>query len=139
MMIKLNFVIGIIALLSWSCSSVKETSKSSARLVANSPDSTEYELIIIDIGFDNWYLLNYSPAKDYTNEYYRSRNLVGVINWNGYYREAKYTRVIDSYIDYQPNIDYGIEVNRKLYWYFKYIAETYKINLFNSPNVATPP
>lgn len=135
---KSSLYIGITALLIMACSSVKEGSKT-ARLSQSDQDSTQYELIIIDIGFDNWYLLNYSPAKDYSNEYYRSRNMVAVINWNNYYRDAKYTRVIDSYIDYQPNIDYGIEVNRKLFWYFRYIVETCKINLFNSPDASRFP
>jgi hypothetical protein len=38
--------------------------------------------------------------------------------------------IIESYIDYRPNIDYGIEVNRKLFWYFKYVKSKYGINLF---------
>lgn len=39
-------------------------------------------------------------------------------------------KVIDCIIEYQSNVDYGIEVNRKLYWYFLYITENYKIRLF---------
>jgi len=53
-----------------------------------------------------------------------------VANWNDYYRTGKHSQVIDSNINYQPNLDYGIEVNRKLYWYFKYVQEEYKIRLF---------
>jgi hypothetical protein len=132
MAMKAGFSIGIIALLIWACSPARQASKTSATLKQASQDSTEYEIIILDILFDNWYLLNYSPAKDYTKEYYQTRNLVGVTNWNYYYRSGRYTRVIESQIDYQPNVDYGIEVDRKLYWYFKYIVSTYKIRLFDN-------
>lgn len=127
---KLSFVIGIMALMVWACSPVQNATKTSATLTQSSKDSTEYEILIIDPRFEQWYLMNYSEAKDYSNEYYRSKNQLAVANWNDYYRTGQYGRVIDSYINYQPTIDYGIEVNRKLYWYFKYIKTNYGINLF---------
>jgi hypothetical protein len=127
---KLGFFIGIMGVLVWACSPVKDASKSSATLTQNSQDSTEYEILIIDSKFDQWYSFNYSPAKDYSNDYYRTKNLIAVGNWNDYYRAVRYSQVIDSYIDYRPDIDYGIEVNRKLFWYFKYINNNYKIRLF---------
>jgi len=127
---KLSFFIGILSLLVWACSPVRDASKTSAALTQSSPDSTGYEVIIIDLRFDQWYLINYSPAKDYSNEYYRNKNLVAVANWNDFYRRGRYSLVIESDINYQPNIDYGIEVNRKLYWYFKYVYDTYGIRLF---------
>lgn len=127
---KRSFFIGIMALLIWACSPVKEAAKTSATLAKNSQDSTEYEILIIDPQFDQWYLVNYSPAKDYSNDYYRSKNQVAVASWNFFYREGKYPRVIESSIDCQSNIDYGLEVNRKLYWYFTYVENNYRIRLF---------
>jgi hypothetical protein len=127
---KLSFVFGIMALVVWACSPVREVSKTSATLTQNSKDTTEYEIIIVDIGFDTWYLTNYSEAKDRSNEYYRYKNMVAVANWNDYYHLGRYDRVIESYIDYRPGIDYGIELNRKLFWYFKYVKSEYGINLF---------
>ena len=129
---KSRFFIGMIALLIWGCSPVKEVSKTSATLNQTGQDSTEYEILIIDPNFDQWYLLNYSPAKDYSKEYYRGKNIVAIANWNDYYLRGKYGRVIDAAIDYRPNVDYGIEVDRKLYWYFRYVVSEYKIRLFNS-------
>ncbi len=129
---KPGFFIGMIALLMWGCSPVREVAKTSATLTQTSQDSTEYEILIIDPQFDQWYLLNYSPAKDYSKEYYRGKNLVAVTNWNDHYRSGRYSRIIESFIDYRPDVDYGIEVDRKLYWYFKYIVSTYKIRLFNN-------
>lgn len=114
----------------WACSPLKEASKTSATLASNSQDSTEYEVFIDDLKFDQWYLMNYSEAKDHSNEYYHSKNLVAVSNWNDYYRKGRYIQFMDSYINYEPQIDYGIEVNRKLYWYFKFVQDTYKIRLF---------
>jgi len=127
--IKGIFLFGIMILVLGACSTVKETSGHKAVLKPDGHDSTEYDLVIIDIQFDHWYQINYSPAKDYSNEYYRGKNNMAVETWNQYYRDGRYRNIIDSAIDYQSNTDYGIDVNRKLYWYFKFITEQYHIRL----------
>lgn len=81
---RTRLLIGMIALLICSCSSVKKTSKTPVTLMQKSQDSTEYEILITDSWFDQWYNLNYTPVKDYSEEYYRSKNLIGVTNWNDY-------------------------------------------------------
>lgn len=126
---KLIAVTGIITLVLWACAPVRQPVKTSAVFSHDAQDSTEYEILIIDPGFDLWNSTHYSPAKDYSNEYYRNKNWVAVSSWNEYFRTGKYSWVIDSYIDYQPSIDYGIEVNRKLFWYFRFIREKYRIRL----------
>jgi hypothetical protein len=125
-----SIFIGMLALLIWSCSPVKNAAKTSAALTKNNQDSTEYGIVIIDPGFDQWYLANYSQALDRTNDYYRSKNNVAVSNWNFYYRTGRYGKIVNSDIDYRPNIDYGIDVNRRLYWYFEYIESEFRVNLF---------
>lgn len=121
---------GILALLIWACSPVKNATKTSPTLSKDDQDSTEYGIVIIDPGFDQWYLVNYNEAQDRTNDYYRSKNNVAVSNWNLYYRTGRYGKVVNSDIDYRPDIDYGIDVNRRLYWYFEYINREYGLNLF---------
>ncbi len=125
---RLLFIMGI-ALLSWACAPGKESSRKVV-VAKDADDTTEYRIRIDDLQFNQWYLVNYSPAKDRTNEYYRTRNDIAVSNWNEYYRVNKFGRVIWFRIDYWPNIDYGINVNRMLYWYFRYIEENYRISLF---------
>lgn len=116
-------------LLAWACTPTQKTGSSDKR-TSITIDSTEYEITIIDNDFNLWYQLNYSPAKEYSNEYYRNKNQIGVSNWNYYYNRGRYHRVIENYLYYDNAVDYGIEVNRKLYWYFKFIEETYRIRLF---------
>lgn len=55
---------------------------------------------------------------------------MAVENRNYYYRTGKYGKIIVSDIDYRPGVDYGIDVNHKLYWYFSYIKSEYRIYLF---------
>jgi hypothetical protein len=124
------FYIGILSLLVYACSTAENASETSAKLAQNNLDSTLYEALIIDPNFDTWYLLNFALSKDRSNDYYRMKNNIAVVNWNDYYRKGLYLKVVDSYINYEPHIDYGMEVNRKLFWYFKYVQENYKIQLF---------
>jgi hypothetical protein len=128
-MLRITFI-GIMAIVIGSCSPVKNASKTSAVLTQTGADSTEYGITIIDPGFETWYLLNYSQAVDRTNEYYRVRNNMAVLNWNDYYRTGKFGNIIDCWIDFRSDVDYGIEVNRRLFWYFKYVTVTYRLNIF---------
>ena len=129
-------LIGLAVLLLGACTTAKHTSKTSATLIQSTKDSTEYEDVILDQEFDHWYLTQYTPAKDHLNDYYRTKNLLAIANWNDYYLTGKYSRLIESYINYHPDTDYGIEVNRKLYWYFTWFSEKYRIRLFGVPSSA---
>jgi hypothetical protein len=127
---KLFFFPVFVLLLLWSCSpTLKTTSTHGHPVIKN--DSTEYGIIITDIDFENWYTLHFSPAKDHSNEYYRGKNQAAVSNWNIYFTNNRYHQAIDDYIYYDNSIDYGIEVNRKLYWYFNFVQDKYRIRLFN--------
>ena len=112
----------------WSCNTPGHTSKVTTSKISKA-DTSEYEITIIDPEFDFWYAVNFSPAKDYANRYYRSQNQVAVSNWNDYYRRNKYRRVIENDISYDNSVDYGIDVNRKLFWYFKFIEEKYHVRV----------
>ncbi|HOP14842.1 MAG TPA: DUF6146 family protein, partial [Lentimicrobium sp.] len=73
--------------------------------------------------------LRFSPSFDRSNDYYRTMNNIGVNNWNDYFMRGRYNRIIGSYINWNPTTDYGIEINRRLYWYFVYYEETFRIRL----------
>ena len=117
-----------LVLLLWSCNLSEIVSKSHGDRI-NIADSTEYEITISDPGFDTWYLMHFSPSNDYSNEYYHSKNLLAVSNWNDYFIRGRHHQLIDTNIYYDCSLDYGIDVNRKLYWYFKYAEEKSGIRL----------
>jgi hypothetical protein len=54
----LRITILAMALLVWACTPVKEVAKTSATLTKNIEDTTEYNILIIDPDFDQWYLFN---------------------------------------------------------------------------------
>lgn len=91
-------------------------------------DSTEYQLLIIDPGFESW-LATQQSVSFHSNQYYRLWNLRYVNEWNNLYRSGRYPQYVESYVDYDPNADYDVELNYKLYWYFRYFEKKYNITL----------
>ncbi len=90
-------------------------------------DSLAYELIILDPGFDTWYLLHNSPVWYHSQEYYENWNLRYVSAWNSKTVSSRHSRFFESYIDYLPHIDYGFELNHKLFYYFQYVEQVLKV------------
>ncbi len=125
---KKMLIFYLLGLALWGCTSPKNTVNTAQAEHKIMIDSSDYD-IIIDPEFDRWYQLYYSPGQDRSNEYYTSKNVFAVSRWNDYYLRGKFRRVIGADINYNPTIDYGLDVNRKLYWYFKYIQETYRVPL----------
>lgn len=93
-------------------------------------EALEYKIIIVEIGFDPWLHVQ-RPMTFYTNSYLANRNLIYVSEWNirvnlpGLYSPHIYSQRID----YEPSIDYGLEVNYMLFMYFEFIQEKYKQKL----------
>ncbi len=99
--------------------------------VTISNEDVEYEIIIIDPGFYTWLNSIARPEGYYSQSFLENRNRILVMEWN--------QRVLqplrwnpDLYlmqIDYQQNIDYGYEVNYKLYNYFVFFQRKYNQRL----------
>ncbi|WP_299550476.1 DUF6146 family protein [Seonamhaeicola sp.] len=85
-------------------------------------EELEYEIIIIDPGFATWLLTNARPEGFYSQQYLETRNKIYVIEWNQRVQQPfRFNpNLYELRIDYEPHIDYGYEVNYKLYNYFIY-------------------
>lgn len=94
-------------------------------------DELEYEIIIIDPGFNYWLASRARPEGYYSQNFLESRNWQYVTEWNSRVLQPhRYNpSLYEMQIDYQPGIDYGYEVNYKLYNYFIYFQITYKQQL----------
>jgi hypothetical protein len=95
-----------------------------------SSDSTIYELTIIDPGFDTW-LVTQPPMNFYSNEYYAQKNRFYVSEWNRRYMSSRRKDLYQSYIDYNPAINYDINLNYRLYYYFRYFEEKNRVRLIS--------
>ncbi|MDT0539609.1 DUF6146 family protein [Croceitalea sp. P059] len=94
-------------------------------------NDSEYDIVIMDIGFNQWLTRIAQPKGYYTQSYMENRNSIYVLEWN--------RRVLDPYsfdpqlyelqINYEFGVDYGYDVNYQLYNYFIYFQRRYKQRL----------
>lgn len=118
------------------CSSTTKTTTKESNLpqkvvrIAN--DSLEYEIIIMDIGFETYLYSIAKPMNYYSKEYYETKNKFYVTEWNIRARNPLRYRsdIYENEIDYDFNVDYGLEVNYKLYNYFKFVEHKYRQRFF---------
>lgn len=109
----------------------KELALNTSDTVTIANDELEYEIIIIEPGFNFWLASRAKPEGYYSQQYLENRNYQYVISWNQrVLQPQRYnSNLYELQIDYQPNIDYGYDVNYKLYNYFIYFQLTYKQQL----------
>ena len=93
-------------------------------------DELEYEIIILELGFNNW-LVSQPPMSYWSLNVLENRNRAYVFEWNQ--RAANPTawnpNLYNQFIDYDPTIRYGLEVNYMLYMYFEFFQQKYNQRL----------
>ena len=109
----------------------KEMAASKKDTIRIANDELQYEIIVIEPGFDTWLASVAKPRNFYALTELENKNLFWVSEWN--------RRVLDPFryrgdlyemrIDYDPQIHYGFEVNYLLYNYFVYFQEHYRQKL----------
>ncbi len=131
------FSIFVISIVLFSCNSGKTTIKNDSDpknqvikkdtiRIAN--DELEYEILIIEIGFDSW-LVTQPPMGHYGLSYLESKNRLYVIEYNDRVYKDRTRKLYEELINYDPNVRYGLEVNYLLFNYFNYFQQKYKQKL----------
>jgi hypothetical protein len=113
-----------------ACAVFNREEKKTVKVIQNADasDSTEYELVVFDQGFETWLLMQ--PGQQHSLEYYRAKNRIYGSEWNyRYMNQARYGSRYESHLDYDSFIDYGLEFERRLYYYFKYFEESNGVSL----------
>ncbi|HAX96526.1 MAG TPA: hypothetical protein DCY35_08410 [Prolixibacteraceae bacterium] len=105
-----------------ACTGIRESTRV---LIENekiaSDDTLQYELVIIDPGFETWFVTHSKPVWFHSQSWLETWNRQYVTAWNARYMNGRGNRCCDTYIDYQFHVDYGLDLNHKLYWYFRYV------------------
>ena len=116
-----------------SCSSlnVNNKIKEKEKPVIISNESLEYEIIIIDIGFTLYLNTIAKPMNYYSLKFLENKNTTYVTNWNiRALNPSKYnSSIYENVIEYSPQVNYGLEVNYKLFNYFQFAEQKYNIRL----------
>jgi len=96
-----------------------------------SDEQTEYEIIIIEPGFYTWLQSIARPEGYYSQSFLETRNEILVMNWNQRVLQPNRfnPNLYELQINYDPQIDYGYEVNYKLYNYFVFFQRRYNQRL----------
>lgn len=92
-------------------------------------DEGEWELIVIDTQYDYFLKAIAKPISMYSIDYLKNRNVFLVNEWNSYYYSGRYRNIIESVIDYNPNENYGLEFEYRLYQVFAYTSWKYGLRL----------
>jgi len=94
-------------------------------------DSLQYEVVIIDTGFNTWLNSRALPRNYYSQVFLENKNRIYINEWNNrVLQPMKYNpNLYLMLIDYNPNINYGYEVNYLIYNYMIYFQNTYKQKL----------
>ena len=127
-----NFIyILLLGLFVYSCGSTRDRKLGDSEInedtvrIAN--DSLEYEIIIIEPGFNLFINSIAKPEGYYSQQYLENKNRILVTEYNQRVTQPQVYNP-DLYlqqINYEPNIDYGYEVNYLLYNYFVYFSRHY--------------
>ncbi len=134
-------LIAILSFLCYSCGTgsttlnngtATTTEKDTIR-IAN--DSLEYQIIIVEPGFDSW-LASQPPRGFYGQAKLEASNIQFVTEYNSRvlhpnnYSPNLYT----EQINYDPTVDYGYEVNYLLYNYFEFFKKKFNQKFIGSRN-----
>ena len=94
-------------------------------------DDTDYEITIIEPGFNSWLASIARPKGYYSQSFMETRNRLFVMNWNNRVLQPQQynSTLYEMQINYDSNTNYGYDVNYKLYNYFIYFQLTYKQQL----------
>lgn len=127
-----NFIyILLLGLFIYSCGSSRNRNLGDSQInedtvrIAN--DSLEYEIIIIEPGFNLFINSIAKPEGYYSQQYLENKNRILVSDYNQRVRQPQVYNS-DLYlqeINYDPNIDYGYKVNYLLYNYFVFFSRHY--------------
>ncbi|PZR21883.1 MAG: hypothetical protein DI539_06965 [Flavobacterium psychrophilum] len=108
---------------SQSKSPVVAASKNDTVRIAN--DSLEYEVIIIDPGFNTWLASRARLRGYYGQSYLENKNRFWVTEWNlRAMNPQRFGELYQMPIDYKPQINYGYEVNYLLFNYLVFFQQT---------------
>lgn len=126
---KAFYLLALLAVFTMSCTPQKPNPENQTVMKPEKNDDGEWDIDVIDTQYD--YFLNAiaKPMSMYTESYLKTRNQFLVSEWNSYYYSGRYRNVIESAIDYNPNENYGLKFEYKLYQVFAYVHWKYGLRM----------
>ena len=101
----------------------------SASMKPEKNDDGEWDLIVIDSQYDYFLKSMAKSINMYSETQLKAKNAFLVSEWNSYYFSGRYRNVIESSIDYDPQENYGLKFEYKLYQVFAYVQWKYGLRM----------
>ncbi len=120
----------LVLLFAFSCAPQQQAGdKNETVMKPEKNEDGEWDIIVFDSQYD--YFLNAiaKPMNYYSESYLKNRNTFLVSEWNSYYYSGRYRNIIESAIEYDPNENYGMKFEYKLYQVFAYVNWKYRLRL----------
>ena len=103
--------------------------KENSEIKPSKNDEGEWDLQVLDSQYDYYLNAIAKPMNMYSETSLKTRNSFLVSEWNSYYFSGKYRNVIESSIDYNPQENYGLKFEYKLYQVFAYVNWKYGLRM----------
>jgi hypothetical protein len=130
-----NILILFILIISFACGTQKPIQQKEVTQETTEEDTVTYELIVLDSGFETWYVTNSKPSWYHSQSYYENWNQQYANAWNNQSIWKRNSQLLEGQINYEAQTDYGLEINHKLFYYFQYVEKKLGIPIIaNGPN-----
>lgn len=126
---KIFYLLLLLATFTISCAPQKPTPENQTVMKPEQNDDGEWDIDVIDTQYDYFLHAIAKPMSMYTESYLKTRNQFLVSEWNSYYYSGRYRNIIESAIDYDPNENYGLKFEYKLYQVFAYVHWKYGLRM----------
>lgn len=93
-------------------------------VVEEKNDTLEYELVIFDPAFEDWFQRVRRPKSFYEESYLKRWNEELVHQWNNPgHIPVRRECMPETYLEYDKDADYGMELEYRLFYFFRYMHE----------------
>lgn len=103
--------------------------KEESTMAPSKNDEGEWDLEVLDTQYNYYLNAIAKPMSQFSEASLKSRNRMIVSQWNALYFSGRHRNVIESSIDYNPNENYGLKFEYKLYQVFTYVQWKYGLRL----------
>lgn len=103
--------------------------KEETSMAPSKNEDGEWDLEVLDTQYNYYLNAVAKPMSQYTESSLKARNANLVSQWNSLFFSGRHRNVIESSIDYDPNENYGLKFEYKLYQVFTYVQWKYGLRL----------
>ena len=94
----------------------------------SSDDEEKWEVIVFDPQYETYLVSVARPKTMFSNAFLQSRNQLLVSDWNSRYYSGRNPNFYEVAIDYDPQENYDLDFNYRLYQFFAYLNYRYGVN-----------